>query len=173
MIINYPPYNGDLEVLPLIGTAGSTVFTLVTSGWLDDVEDLPIYYHIGYNTSDDNEFFISAVSEATTYSALLGQGQKFSDYLVTCTVYVMDRHDGSTSTSKNVHVNPPGSSYLLSQAVSDNVKLATDTNNFQLLKQIVSISVISTGNADCTSAPPSYCKDLNRKMHGFRHASQI
>ena len=50
VVMNSPPYSGGVGITPSFGTAFTTYFTMKATGWLDDAEDLPLYYAFSYYT---------------------------------------------------------------------------------------------------------------------------
>ena len=55
IVINTPPTRGILTVSPTVGYSLFTDYTLITSNWIENTEDLPLTYTFYYNNDRDRD----------------------------------------------------------------------------------------------------------------------
>jgi hypothetical protein len=74
LLMNVPPSGGSLTVSPTEGTAANTTFTLTTTGWMDDPEDLPLMYLFSFASSATQTASLGGMQATSSTSTQLPTG---------------------------------------------------------------------------------------------------
>ena len=166
--INTVPVNGILTVTPTSGQALTTLFSLQTSGWLDDEEDLPLEYSMhSYKISSSDMSAIRGFSILTyANNAILGQGLSSANYVVTCVVVAKDIWGGKASASTAVTVNPLADPIAsIGANLGNQLSDAFTSTDASLVTQLISSASTALNTVDCGNMPvgATDCNTLHRE----------
>ena len=92
VVVNDPPRSGSFRVLPESGSALSTSFLLGCYDWVDDVEDLPLGYEFGYQSTSGSVVPLGGKSGANRKYAYLPEGDSSRSGALVVLAYVHDRY---------------------------------------------------------------------------------
>jgi hypothetical protein len=159
---NSPPFGGALEVVPVEGVMLETMFSLLSTQWLD--EDFPMSYQFGYLSTLYDFVMLRSKMELSYTSTLLPSG--FSDSRrsisnLSCVVLVFDSLDASSRSSAEVSVGEVSmpveslESFLLSGLNTSHL-----ANNSDELKNFLSATSTVLNRVNCSGAPD--CSSLHR-----------
>ena len=108
LTVNAPPIGGFMVVLPARGgSALSTLFTLASVGWTDDVDDVPLHFSFQYQLSPSLPLLdIAGPSAAATTSSMLPAGLNTSGLSLAVVVVgrVVDAFQAAANASAEVMV---------------------------------------------------------------------
>ena len=162
--MNNAPIGGAFTVSPSTGLALNTTFYWTTYDWVDDIEDFPLSYTMGYSLSTDASHLVIVKSSGYTQyvSTTMGAGLQIFDFVVFCTVLAQDIYAATSSAFAEIVVASLGvpSNEELSATLASHISDAQASIDSDLLIQVVSAytSVINAKN--CSAAPN--CDLLNR-----------
>ena len=163
--INNPPQNGLLTVSPREGKALNTTFRLLTYGWADEVEDLPISYSLEYMIySDQPASLLKSADQTNSITGFIGAGLSEKEYNVTCIARATDNLGASNSVSTIIKVYPftkttSALNRLVTSLLADAVKLQDTVKT----NQVITAALRDLNSANCSAASNSYCSSLNRE----------
>lgn len=162
-IANTSPKSGSFVVSPDSGDALSTVFSFLSSGWTDDVEDLPLQYLFSYALATSQpQLVLQARSLLNTAKATLPAGLESNGLRLVTTAKIFDNllSTATTTFAVLVRINPD---VVLTDFLSDSLDLAlasSDTNiAFQATNNVGSTILV----VNCTLANDTFCSSLNRE----------
>lgn len=151
LTINSPPAGGLMYVSPSTGTALNTVFSIWTSSWVDNINDYPISYVIGYLTGSTGDLtIVKPLNSGSSVSTVLSQGLASSQYKLTCIVYASDIHGDTASTTQVVVVNPISQSSL-ANVVGSSISLALITYDIGQVMTIITAATVSVNSVSCST----------------------
>jgi hypothetical protein len=155
--MNSPPSGGDVTVTPATGTALSTMFFMVTVGWVDDASDYPFSYVFSYfSTKLDNSIVVKNLDSKSYASSLLGQGLAMNDFMVTCVALVMDVNNGSSTALRAVSVSPAVNISALSAQTTASLQNALSSYDPSAVAQIIGATTSSVNAANCSVGVPCW-----------------
>eukprot|EP01039_Chlorochromonas_danica_P002291 gene2291-2510_t len=168
LAINSPPQGGVLAVTPSQGVALTTLFTMTSSFWTDDADDLPLRTLFGYYLLDQrSSVVLKGLDEVSAIYVPLGQGLKSRSYVITCFANVSDIYGATATAENNATVTPvqPTSTTtatsLIISALQSFQSTATITGNSDLAVQAMSSTAIAVNSVDCTTSKT--CSSINRQ----------
>jgi hypothetical protein len=160
--MNEPPVNGAIYVTPTSGLAFNTTFNIKTKNWIDDVDDYPITYILGYYLLSVENLIVVKYADETTYmNTVLGQGIYSQGYNVTCLAQAFDVHGSLNSDSVFVNVVPPMSTAALNSAATSALESAFSNKNPSAVSQVVGAVIGSINTVNCSFVPQN-CFAVNR-----------
>jgi len=164
--INFPPSSGAFAVTPNVGTAFNTTFRYFTSGWIDDISDLPLTYSMYYYTISANQMTtVKSLDQRSYATGLLGQGISSNNYQCTVGVNAVDIYSGTATLIKSVTVSANLSPLTsLPNAVDTQLAAAYRVGNINSVVQILAAVATVINAVNCLNTPPTYCASLNRQI---------
>ena len=160
IIINAPPSNGVLSRSPASGFVMSTIFTLETSNWIDDLSDLPLQYVFkSYDLSPSSALIIRGLTSIAFARTYLSQGLQSRNYIVAVVVVAYDIYNGYANASSSLSVMPLSGTDITGPTASaiSNAFARYDTS---AVAAAIGASLSSVNSVDC--AVPVTCSLINR-----------
>jgi hypothetical protein len=162
IIMNTQPVGGTFAVSPTTGLALNTSFLFDTKGWMDSVEDLPLYYTFSTYTSDSNNIQIIRGSDTVAYTtAILGQGLRNNGFAVFCSVAVTDRFGCSANAAYQVTVQAVANIGAMANAVTASMEAAFSSGSSEAVSQVVNAVAAAMNSVDCRGTE-EICPGANR-----------
>ena len=154
--INKAPIGGSFVVNPNSGTALSTKFEFLATGWTDDTEDFPLKYRFTYVVSKNKENLVRDYTSISFAEAYLGEGDP-----VTCHVWVADIYESAKSEEVSIIVHGVSTSQLFQsfQNLAD-----VSSGDPTVVWQLISAMSAAANAVDCSSASDAFCTALNREI---------
>ena len=160
VVINAPPSSGVLQVSPSKGSVMSTLFTLITSNWIDDLSDLPLRYLFqSYDLSPSSALTIRELATIAFAHTYLGQGLESRNFKVALVVVAYDIYNGFANASSSVSVMPMSGTDITG-ATASAVSNAFARYDTSAVAAAVGASLSSVNSVDC--AVPVSCSRINR-----------
>jgi hypothetical protein len=162
VIMNSPPTNGQLEVVPANGTSLDTEFFFQTFDWEDDVDDYPLVYimQIYVDVAASSKTVIKTSGETTYTTTTLGQGLEENAFAVWTEVEAMDVYGSKATSVGNITVAPI-SEAALSDAMDSQLEEAFASSDPVAVSNVINAVSSSLNTIDCTV--PTACATLNRE----------
>ena len=164
LICNSFPTGGYVQVTPSSGYALSTVFTMTSSGWVDDPVDYPLSYDFFYARAASNlipPLSIKGLSVVSYATSQLPEGLASQNKSITIISRACDSFLAcvNATTTVVVQVNKSTNAFkLLGSALQTSLSSGNVDATFTAINLVS--STISTIN--CTAAPPTFCAARNR-----------
>ena len=166
VLMNEAPRNGVLVVTPTEGEALTTLFSLRTSGWLDDPEDIPLQYSMSSYTQSVIQASSLRAASTMTYldGAILPQGLSSMDFVVTCIVSASDTF-GASGTAQTVAVVVPATDPIgaLAENLDASLSEAFAETDASMVSQVIGSATAALNAVDCDNMPAGVnCNQLHR-----------
>lgn len=155
VVTNSPPSGGIFQVNPKRGIALNTSFFLITSSWVDDIDDFPLSFTMTYYVlTVSNQVIVKSYSPVPYVRTLLAQGIKEQDYEIYAAVTAIDNYGGNAVITESVIVEPMQVSIKdFADTLGSLSSYADKLGNPELKFLVISAVSVATSYADCSSAP--------------------
>ena len=164
IFVNAAPTGGSLTVTPSEGSALSTTFSLITFGWSDDIEDLPLTYEFFFQLQPAQpEQQVKLRGAPNTVATNLPVGPEATNSSYTLIGVVFDQLSASARAVTPVTVSAASEGLDISAYLNDNLDEAARLGSAGLTSRTIS-SVAATVNAvNCSLARPAFCAARHRE----------
>ena len=160
---NEPPMGGSLQIDRREGNALNDTFLLETFSWADDPEDYPLVYSMSYYTvSAKQPTLIKSAGPSAYVRVYLAQGSAAMNFKVTCIVTASDMYGASNSATAFTIVRPNPDTKAMTQKANEQITLALQKSDPDLIAQVVGVVTSSVNTVDCSNSPN--CNSLNRQL---------
>lgn len=160
--MNAAPNGGSLITSPSTGSALSTVFTVSSSGWVDDPEDFPLTYQFVYKTlTSEPALNLQSRSPSNKASSDLPAGPDSTGNLITLLCNVFDVSLATASVSSTVTVTE-NVALDVSQYLSDKLSSFDSVGDVNTVGQLIANVGNTVNKANCTLASSTFCASKHR-----------
>jgi len=161
IIVNAPPASGNVIVSPNSGFVLTTLFNLITNGWVDDISDLPLRFEFrSLDLTASSTVVLRMLSEVNFVNTYLGQGLRSRNYAQTIVAVAYDIWDGYSNTTSIVKVGPPLSGADVISPTINAVNYAFASYDTSAVVAVVGAALSSVNSVDCNV--PVACNQINR-----------
>eukprot|EP00981_Chlorochromonas_danica_P011158 scaffold3779_cov254-Ochromonas_danica.AAC.18 len=157
------PVGGSISVSPIEGIGLITLFTFITSGWMDDSGSYPLQYGFHYIVSVQTPpIAIQMVNTPTVIRSTLPSGLKQNRFEVVVIARAVNVYGGTGSTFTTIVVTEPPSNMTYYAYMSYEQQNARNLSSMDALLCSACNVMMMMAAVNCSSAPQSLCASLNR-----------
>lgn len=163
LLVNVPPSGGGLAVSPLSGVERTTIFTILSSSWVTDDDNLPLTYDFSLQLLDTQPNLpLMRRSTSNSVSSTLPAGLESSGFQVLLISNVYDVVLATAAATTVATVSFGASDLTL--YLTSNLAKSADTSNADFFFQTIGNAASSLNRVNCSLISASFCASLNREV---------